>query len=353
MTATNKLVLFLILTSVIILMTSQGTSGVKDGDKIEPCPACRYQRRSCKPDCIFRLYLPSNRRQDFLNVHRLFGIRNVKNLFKKTPLELRGDAMKSIVYQSNVRSRFPSHGCVHVIRHLLYQIKLVADELAATRTQLSAAAVSFVNPTAPVDSYDPTATTNNDDFARGVPVNDGTIDLLSRGGPYCDIPYEERETRPLERTNNSVDQLQQFLLNANDLGSIPNPANDFDFGAVLETSEQRGGAPSRDLTTANNHDVARGGHVSDGTIGFLSGGGQGRNIRYEECVTEPEKNNNNDVQQIIPNPNDLAVSLSDFDFVADLEALAAAPPNEIEFDYVFTDAERALFGIEDSGDKCW
>lgn len=252
----NKLIIFLIFTSVSILMTSQGSSGA--------CASCRYQRRRCTPDCIFRPYFPAERRQDFLDVHRLFGVSYVQKVIKDikdTKPELQEDAMKSIIFQSNMRARFPVHGCYQYTCDLLNQIAVVDAELLRIHIQITAAAAArnpsaaffnpaagnFFNPTAAVESelINPSRnlTANNDDFAR-VPANDGTINFLTGGG-YCgDFAYDESvtETRPLERANNNA---QQFLPNSNNHGSIPGPANEFDFFDAIEVSEQCGGVPPR------------------------------------------------------------------------------------------------------------
>ncbi|CAH8271142.1 unnamed protein product [Arabidopsis lyrata] len=286
----NRLVFFLILTSVIILMTSQGSSGVNYGGNIEPCVACKHQRRRCTPDCIFRLHFPVGRYQDFQNVHRQFGVRRVVENLENLAPEERGDAMKSIIYESNVRSQFPVDGCYGVILYLQNQIALLNAELLRTRSLLTAVVAAsnpssaFFNPTAANNFFHPSAAANffypaannffhpsaaanffypavsveselinpsrnlnanNDDFTR-VPANDGTIDFLGMGG-YCgNFAYEEcvTETTPLEGAPNN--NAQQFLPNTNNLGSSPDNAN---ANEALE-QEQLGGAP-------RNNDIPR------------------------------------------------------------------------------------------------
>ncbi|CAL9230343.1 unnamed protein product [Arabidopsis halleri] len=268
----NKFVFFLILTSVIILMTSQGSSGVNNGGKIEPCVACKYQRRRCTSDCIFRLHFPVERNQDFQNVHRQFGVRRVVKKLEKLAPEVRGDAMKSIIYESNMRSQFPVGGCYGVIFHLQNQIALLNAELLRTRSQLTAVvaasnpsaaffnptAANFFNPAAANNFFNPTASVeselinpsrnlnaNNDDFTR-VPVNDGIIDFLGSRGCCGNFAYEEcvTETTPLEGTPNN--NAQQFLPNTNNLGSSSHNAN----ADVALEQEQLGGAP-------RNNDIRR------------------------------------------------------------------------------------------------
>ncbi|KAG7555316.1 Lateral organ boundaries LOB [Arabidopsis suecica] len=293
----NKLVFFFILTSVIILMTSQGSSGVNNGSKTEACVACKYQRRRCTSDCIFRLHFPVGRNQDFENVHRLFGVRRVVKHLEELEPEVRGDAMKSIIDHSNMRYRFPVGGCYEVMINLQNRIAFVTAELLRSRSLLTAvvaasnpsaaffnptaanffypaannffnpsaaanffypAANNFFNPSAAANFFHPTASVeselinpsrylnaNNDDFTR-VPANDGTIDFLGRVG-YCgNLAHEEcvTETTPLEGAPNN--NAQQFLPNTNNLGSNPRNAN---ANEELE-QEQLGGAP-------RNNDIPR------------------------------------------------------------------------------------------------
>ncbi|CAE6102237.1 unnamed protein product [Arabidopsis arenosa] len=286
----NKLVFFLILTSVIILMTSQGSSGVNYGGNIEPCLACKYQRRRCTSDCIFRLHFPVGQNQDFQNVHRLFGVGRVVKYLENMEPEVRGDAMKSIIYHSNMRSQFPVDGCYRVISHLRYQIELLNAELLHTRSLLTAfvaasnpsaaffnptaanffypaannffnpsaaanffypAANNFFNPSAAANFFYPAASVEselinpsrnlnakNDDFTR-VPANDGTIDFLGSGGFCGNFADEEcvTETTPLEGAPNN--NAQQCLPNTNNLGSSPHNAN---ANEALE-QEQLGSSP--------------------------------------------------------------------------------------------------------------
>ncbi|KAL1545192.1 LOB domain-containing protein 27-like isoform X2 [Salvia divinorum] len=83
------------------------------------CAACKYQRRKCRPACPLAPYFPADQPKIFQSVQRLFGICNVaKILDKLTTTEEKVEAIRSIIYESDMRERFPVNGCVGVLAHL-------------------------------------------------------------------------------------------------------------------------------------------------------------------------------------------------------------------------------------------
>ncbi|CAH9125257.1 unnamed protein product [Cuscuta epithymum] len=103
------------------------------------CAACKYQRRKCAPDCVLAPYFPANQPRTFQNAHRLFGISNMTKLLKQleNDEDLKADAMKSIIFEADMRDRFPVYGCVEYIYYLDQQIKQAADELRCVYAQLA------------------------------------------------------------------------------------------------------------------------------------------------------------------------------------------------------------------------
>jgi len=80
------------------------------------CAACKYQRRKCTPDCPLAPYFPADKPKMLANAHRLFGISNmVKTLKSIDDDDHKDEAMKSIIFESEMRARFPSHGCLGLI----------------------------------------------------------------------------------------------------------------------------------------------------------------------------------------------------------------------------------------------
>ncbi|XP_057478861.1 LOB domain-containing protein 22-like [Actinidia eriantha] len=101
------------------------------------CAACKYQRRKCRPDCILAPYFPSNQHKQFLNAHKLFGVSNIIKVFNKVKPCERETAMKSLIFEANVRAYDPVRGCHRIIRDLEREIYKSRAELQITLHQLA------------------------------------------------------------------------------------------------------------------------------------------------------------------------------------------------------------------------
>ncbi|XP_031094412.1 LOB domain-containing protein 27-like [Ipomoea triloba] len=102
------------------------------------CAACKYQRRKCASDCVLAPYFPANQPKMFQNAHRLFGISNITKILKQLDDEdQKADAMKSIIFEADMRERFPVYGCVEYICYLRQQLQQTMDELHYVYTQLA------------------------------------------------------------------------------------------------------------------------------------------------------------------------------------------------------------------------
>ncbi|KAI3977991.1 hypothetical protein MKX01_032368 [Papaver californicum] len=71
------------------------------------CAACKYQRRKCAPDCALAPYFPHDQPKMFQNAHRLFGVSNIQKILRPLTPNLKKEATRSIIYESNMRARFP------------------------------------------------------------------------------------------------------------------------------------------------------------------------------------------------------------------------------------------------------
>ncbi|KAL0285504.1 UNVERIFIED_CONTAM: LOB domain-containing protein 27 [Sesamum angustifolium] len=115
------------------------------GGTTPACAACKYQRRKCSPTCPLAPYFPANQPKMFQNVHRLFGVSNItKTLNSLKTKDQKEDAMKSIIYEAEMRERFPVYGCSVIICQLRLQLQYALEEhryvyahLAACREQMN------------------------------------------------------------------------------------------------------------------------------------------------------------------------------------------------------------------------
>ncbi|XP_054782072.1 LOB domain-containing protein 22-like [Prosopis cineraria] len=108
----------------------------------QACAACKYQRKKCASDCILAPYFPHDRQRQFQNAHKLFGVKKITKIIKHLdPLD-KDQAMRTIIYQSDMRANDPVGGCYRYILELQAQIKyhqaeleLVLQQLAVFRSQ--------------------------------------------------------------------------------------------------------------------------------------------------------------------------------------------------------------------------
>ncbi|PIA40231.1 hypothetical protein AQUCO_02500139v1 [Aquilegia coerulea] len=107
------------------------------GGTSQACAACKYQRRKCAPDCALAPYFPPDQPKMFQNAHRLYGVSNILKILKMLDPLQKKEAMLSIIYQSNIREKYPVHGCLGVIAYLEHCTHQAELELADVMTQLN------------------------------------------------------------------------------------------------------------------------------------------------------------------------------------------------------------------------
>ncbi|CAL9109669.1 unnamed protein product [Musa acuminata var. zebrina] len=117
--------------------SSSSTSSSSQATATQACAACKYQRRKCNPDCTLAPYFPANQQHKFLNAHRLFGVSNILKIIRNLDPYQHAEAMKTIIYQSDMRALDPVGGCYRIIRDLEYQIERDSNELALVLRQLA------------------------------------------------------------------------------------------------------------------------------------------------------------------------------------------------------------------------
>ncbi|KAL5230990.1 hypothetical protein ABZP36_029766 [Zizania latifolia] len=115
----------------------RGTGSGGGGGTNQACAACKYQRRKCNPDCPMAPYFPADQQRRFLNAHRLFGVSNILKTLRLLKPELCDDAMRTLIYQAEMRAHDPVGGCYHVILELERQLEFDTAELSTVLHQLA------------------------------------------------------------------------------------------------------------------------------------------------------------------------------------------------------------------------
>ncbi|XP_052196018.1 LOB domain-containing protein 27-like [Diospyros lotus] len=108
------------------------------GGTSQACAACKYQRRKCISNCPLAPYFPANQTKMFQNAHRLFGVHNIMRILNlMTTQEQKDEAMKSIIFESDMREMFPVTGCLGIIKSYHLQYMQAMEELHYVHAQLA------------------------------------------------------------------------------------------------------------------------------------------------------------------------------------------------------------------------
>ncbi|KAI3443632.1 hypothetical protein Pfo_000297 [Paulownia fortunei] len=100
------------------------------------CVVCRHQWKRCDESCIFTRYFPSERAEDFLNMHRLFRIQNTTKILNSVVENERDKTIESLILEARIRKENPVHGPVEVQRRLQAEIEQVKKELDTIKKQV-------------------------------------------------------------------------------------------------------------------------------------------------------------------------------------------------------------------------
>ncbi|XP_025621537.1 uncharacterized protein [Arachis hypogaea] len=148
----------------------------------QACAACKYQRRKCAPDCILAPYFPHDRQRQFLNAHKLFGVSNITKIIKVLNPHEKDEAMKTIIFQSDMRAKDPVGGCYRMVQDLQAQIEFHLSELELVLQQLAILRAQAQHQQAQ-HLYNQTATSNINVSVNGDDsINSDPLTLYSSGG---------------------------------------------------------------------------------------------------------------------------------------------------------------------------
>ncbi|KAJ0106228.1 hypothetical protein Patl1_17881 [Pistacia atlantica] len=106
------------------------------GGTSQACAACKYRRRKCDAECPLAPFFPPDQPKMFANAHKLFGVCNILKIVENLDADQKTEAMRSIIYQADIRDRYPVHGCWGIICQLRYRIWQAEEELHTVHAQL-------------------------------------------------------------------------------------------------------------------------------------------------------------------------------------------------------------------------
>ncbi|GLJ40366.1 hypothetical protein SUGI_0830560 [Cryptomeria japonica] len=98
---------------------------------VYPCAACKFHHKKCGEKCELAAYFPPSDYENFKLVHKIFGTSYIKKILKDVPIESRGDAVKSMVYEARARD------IDRLLRDRIVQLESQLAELLNAKASLS------------------------------------------------------------------------------------------------------------------------------------------------------------------------------------------------------------------------
>ncbi|XWS12572.1 hypothetical protein CRYUN_Cryun37aG0101500 [Craigia yunnanensis] len=92
------------------------------------CAACRHQRKKCENDCVFAAHFPANRANYFQEVHKIFGVKNVKAILEDLSPHDRRRAVESLEWEAFAWKEDPTQGPLGLIRKLEKELELLKNQ---------------------------------------------------------------------------------------------------------------------------------------------------------------------------------------------------------------------------------
>ncbi|XP_058776189.1 LOB domain-containing protein 22-like [Vicia villosa] len=180
------------------------------------CAACTHQRRKCSKDCLLAPYFPANKPKMFHNAHSLYGVSNMVRILNEVPKEKRDLAMRTVIYESNVRKIYPIGGCVDVIKEYSDKISEALEELNQVKKVLDYCKVNHL-PSQKLSSSLPSTSFQNPNLQPHFPIDHSLRDSISSHNPNLQ-PYFSMDHSPRASTNSDISNIPIF----NNVGNVTN-----------------------------------------------------------------------------------------------------------------------------------
>ncbi|GMI91572.1 hypothetical protein HRI_002826500 [Hibiscus trionum] len=82
------------------------------------CAACKHQRRKCETNCVFAPYFPANKANNFREVHRIFGVKNLTAILSSCSPDERERAVASLEWEAFAWKKDPVEGPLGLFKRL-------------------------------------------------------------------------------------------------------------------------------------------------------------------------------------------------------------------------------------------
>ncbi|KAF5201866.1 Lob domain-containing protein [Thalictrum thalictroides] len=101
----------------------------------QACAACKHQRKKCADTCVLAPFFPLEKNQQFLAVHKVFGVSNVSKILKGlNTRDEREKAIDTLVWEAQWRQRDPVLGCYGAYKKISDELKIFKNQHIAVPT---------------------------------------------------------------------------------------------------------------------------------------------------------------------------------------------------------------------------
>ncbi|KAH7839076.1 hypothetical protein Vadar_034585 [Vaccinium darrowii] len=225
------------------------------------CASCRHQRKKCPESCVMAPHFPAFRADDFLAVHKMFGIANVTKTIRSLDFAQQQDAIKSFVWEANAWVQDGFRGPYGRVRRLEDRIKSLEEE-----RKRQDSVIRNMSERLPSQQWESGVVTNLR-HDSGMLMPESSARNVSSSNYFTGVFEEREESGLMGRVHNQGRRFDGI-----------NRRNDFDYqnnsSFVQEQERERGGSVGG--SGGFGHGRGRG---YDGVWGSSVGGGTGQEAR--------------------------------------------------------------------------
>ncbi|KAK8551505.1 hypothetical protein V6N13_119962 [Hibiscus sabdariffa] len=92
------------------------------------CAACKHQRRKCETNCIFAPYFPANKANNFREVHKIFGVKNMTAILSSRSSVERERAVESLEWEAVAWKNDPVEGPLGLFNQLKRELEQLKQQ---------------------------------------------------------------------------------------------------------------------------------------------------------------------------------------------------------------------------------
>ncbi|XVF87398.1 hypothetical protein PTKIN_Ptkin18bG0117100 [Pterospermum kingtungense] len=92
------------------------------------CAACKHQRKKCESTCVFAPHFPASRANQFKEVHKIFGVKNMTGILENLNEEQKIRAVQSLEWEAIAWKEDPIEGPLGRFRKLEKELEFLKNQ---------------------------------------------------------------------------------------------------------------------------------------------------------------------------------------------------------------------------------